>query len=162
MLDWFRSYLSERKQFVCIGECKSELQTVSCGVPQGSVLGPLLFLAYINDIHSCIPDSTVKLFADDTNLFVYGKTLSEAYYKANQSLKLLSDWFTANNLSLNVDKSCYSVFGGMETHIGSYSIAIGNTCLAKVNYTKYLGVVIDSGLSWQNHVEYLHNKLKVY
>jgi len=72
-----------------------------------------LVLGYISDIHNCILDSTVILFADDTNLFVYGKTLSEAYYKANQSLKLLSDWFTANKLSLNVDKSCYSVFGGM-------------------------------------------------
>ena len=110
VFDWFRNYLSNRKQYVCIGNCRSLLQNVNYGVPQGSILGPLLFLIYINDIQNCIPKSTVKLLADDTNLFVHGKTLSEAFYKANESVALLNDWFTANKLSLNIEKSCYSVF----------------------------------------------------
>ena len=114
-LIWFRNYLRNRKRYVCMGNCRSVLQNVNCGVPQGSILGPLLFLIYINGIQNCIPKSTVKLFADDTNLFVHGKTLSEAFYKANESVALLNDWFTANKLSLNIEKSCYSVFGAVSS-----------------------------------------------
>jgi len=70
-------------------------------VPHGSVLGPLLFLLYINDIENCVRNATVKLFVDDTNLFVHGKSLSEAFDKANDAVNLLQDWFVVNKLSLN-------------------------------------------------------------
>jgi len=86
----FVSYLSNRKQLVCIDSCKSVLQDI-CGMPQRSViLGPLLFLVYINDIHNSITVSSVKLFANDTNLFIHSKTISEAFHKVNESVKLLS------------------------------------------------------------------------
>ena len=74
-----------------------------------------MFLIYINDIQNCIPQSTVKLFADDTNLFVHGKTFSEAFHEANESVALLNDWFTANKLSLNIEKSCYSIRSSVST-----------------------------------------------
>jgi len=67
------------QKFVSIGDSKSDLRSVTYGVPQGSILGPLLFLLYINDIENCVPNATVKLFADDTNIFVHGKTLLEAF-----------------------------------------------------------------------------------
>jgi len=69
VLDWFKSYLINRKQYTVISDYQSKLQTVTCGVPQGSVLGPLSFLIYVNDIQSAVSSATVKLFADDTNLF---------------------------------------------------------------------------------------------
>jgi hypothetical protein len=81
-------------------------------VPQGLVLGPLLLLLYVDDIKkkNSINDCTVKLFADDTNLFVHGKTLQEVFLKANDAIAWLSKWFMANKLSLSIDKTCYSVF----------------------------------------------------
>jgi hypothetical protein len=70
---WFKSYLTNRQQFTCIDDTRSSTYSnITCGVPQGSVLGPLLFLIYVNDIGSAVPNETVKLFADDTNLFVFG------------------------------------------------------------------------------------------
>ena len=77
--DWFRDYLANRKQFVAIGESVSELRMIRCGVPQGSVLGPLLFLIYVNDICNISDQCTVKLFADDTNVFVFGKDSRSAF-----------------------------------------------------------------------------------
>jgi len=83
----------------------------------------LLFLLYINDIQNCVPNATFKLFADDTNLFVHGKTLLEVFDKANNSIILLYDWFCANRLSLSVEKSCYSVFGGDVSAASAYTIS---------------------------------------
>ena len=108
---WFKSYLSERRQITAIRDSCSEVGSITVGVPQGSVLGPVLFLLYINDICNAIPDTKIKLFADDSNLFIYDKSITNLYYRANQSLSQLSKWFLANKLSLNVDKTCYSIFG---------------------------------------------------
>jgi len=130
---------------------------VTYGVPQGSILGPLLFLLYY--IENCVPNATVKLFADDTNLFVHGKTLLEVFDKANNSIILLYDWFCANRLSLSVEKSCYSVFGSDVSAASAYTILLGTTNLNAVNSAKYFGIVIYSDLSWKSHVDYLIKKL---
>jgi len=97
-LDWFRDYLRNRQQFVTLTDISSDMGNITCGVPQGSVFGPLLFLLYINDIQNCISDCSIKLFADYTNVFVHGKSLDEVIAKANNSLASLSKWFTANKL----------------------------------------------------------------
>lgn len=89
-LDWFRDYLRNRQQFVTLTDISSDMGNITCGVPQGSVLGPLLFLLYINDIQNCTSDCSIKLFADDTNVFVHGKSLDEVIAKANNSLASLS------------------------------------------------------------------------
>ena len=159
VLKWFHNYLSNRQQFVSIGNSKSDLHSVTYGVPQGSILGPLLFLLYINDIENSVHNATVKLFADDTNLFVHGKTLREAFDKANDCIILLHDWFCANRLSLSVEKSCYSVFGCDVSAASAYTISLGKINLNPVNCAKYLGIVIDSDLSWKSHIEYLFKKL---
>ena len=86
------------------------LATVTCGVPQGSVLGPLLFLIYMNDIYKAVPHINVKLFADDTNVFLFDQNSKNLSLKAAECLNKLSDWFIANKLSFNLTKTCYMVF----------------------------------------------------
>jgi len=98
---WSHDYLSDRKQYVCLSGVNSDLNVVTCGVPQGSVLGPLLFLLYVNDIGQSIPRSTIKLFADDTNLFVHSKSARDLQAEAKYKIILLSDWFIAKKVSLN-------------------------------------------------------------
>ena len=103
--DWFKSYLSDRKQFVSIDGHNSDLMTVDCGVPQGSVLGPLLFLIYINDLHKAIQYCKVHHFADDTNLFHTSQSVKNLNKLVNRDMKHLNNWLSANKISLNVEKT---------------------------------------------------------
>ena len=108
--NWVKSYHSNRQQFVSIHGFKSKQQTMNYGVPQGSVLGPLLFLVYINDLHKAIKYSTVHHFADDTNLLVVGKNLEIIQKQINRDLKLLCNWLRANKISLNASKTELIIF----------------------------------------------------
>ena len=155
---WFKSYLTGRKQFTTLAGFHSETVPVSTGVPQGSVLGPLLFLLYINDIYNATPYVRVKLFADDTNLFLYDKSLLNLFDRANESLQCLHKWFVANKLSLNVAKTCYSVFGSKEQDIG-LKLTINGQNIERVGSCKYLGIFIDSELSWNEHIHYIYQKI---
>ena len=80
---------------------------VNCGVPQGSVLGPLLFLLYVNDIENCIPNNIVKLYADDTNLFIFGKKVDDLIDNGERYISDLNKWFNVNKLCLNIDKTIW-------------------------------------------------------
>jgi len=101
----FKSYLSGRKQITSIKDRYSDIGSLTVGVPQGSVLGPVLFLFYINDICNAIHDAKIKLLADDSNLFLYDTSLSNLHHRANLSLTCLSKWFLVNRLSLSIDKN---------------------------------------------------------
>ena len=103
-LDWFKSYFNERQQFVVYNDISSQKIPINCGVPQGSILGPLLFLLYINDICNASDILHYVLFADDTNLFYSHKNLSFLIDQVNHELLKLSDWFAANRLSINFEK----------------------------------------------------------
>ena len=109
-LEWFRNYLNDRTQYVSYKDSKSELMNLTCGVPQGSVLGPLLFIIYTNDLPNCLAESNCILFADDTTVF---RSSSNADYLASSiqnDLKSLYDWFCANKLSLNIGKTNFLLF----------------------------------------------------
>ena len=105
-----KSYLSNRKQFVKIGKHKSKLKEITCGVPQGSVLGPLLFILYINDLHKACTTGNTRIFADDTNIFFKCKDIKEITTIGSQLMTQLQNWFKANKLTLNSQKSNFIVF----------------------------------------------------
>ena len=108
--NWFKSYLSSRKQFVTINGVNSDLQPMNYGVPQGSVLGPLLFLIYINDLHSIIKFSTTRHYADDTNLLIKNKSLKQLKKHVNFDLRNLELWLKSNKISLNAGKTEMLIF----------------------------------------------------
>ena len=123
---------------------------VSCGVPQGSILGPLLFIIYINDIQKCSNLFKFIIFADDTNLFVSDRNLDDLVVSVNEELTKLSMWFMANKLSLNVKKTNYMVFGRKGKQC-NFNLSINGTNIDKVEFTKFLGVYIDENLTWKVH-----------
>ena len=115
-LQWFKSYLYERKQYVSInGEC-SKLKLISCGVPQGSVLGPLLFLIYINDLPNISNKLDLYLFADDTNIYYKDESLGNLEKKVNKELKTLYLWLSVNRLALNIEKTNFVIYSILLTN----------------------------------------------
>ena len=110
VLSWFRDYLFHRQQYVAFHSSTSSKSFITCGVPQGSILGPLLFLIYINDIINTSPLLTFVLFADDTSIFYSHKCLNTLVNILNSELAKISTWFKCNKLSLNIDKTCFIHF----------------------------------------------------
>jgi hypothetical protein len=152
-LDLFRSYLTNRKQYVCNSGNSSSIKDVMLGVPQGSVLGPLLFILYINDIVNCSKLLHFFLFADDTTLFRSNKNFIKLIEEMNTELDYLTEWFRANRLSLNSSKTHFIVFGNK--HVpgdDDYQITLDGTILKRVQSTKFLGVFIDEKLTWNQHI----------
>lgn len=164
--DWFESYLSGRTQTTEVGSNVSGKKHCLYGVPQGSVLGPLLFLLYINDIVKASTLFTFFLFADDTNLLYANKDLKMLERIVNSELVKLCNWLTANKLTLNIKKSNFVIFRPHQKKIStSIVIKIPDQALGKYislenkEYVKFLGLLIDSKLSWKNHIDYISTKI---
>ena len=163
---WFSSYLSCRTQSTQIGSTVSNKETILCGVPQGSVLGPLLFLIYVNDMHRSSNKLDFYLFADDTNLLYADKDLSNLETIVNEELLRLCEWLNSNKLSLNIAKSNFVIFHPYQhkvDHNVSLEIFDNNSrqsvSLERKTYVKYLGVLIDGNLSWKQHIDYISMKI---
>ena len=171
-----KSYLSERSQYVSFCKTSSDALGIKYGVPQGSILGPLLFLLYMNDITNCYTDINCKfvLYADDTNIFVIGPSKESTYLKANLILEQVSKFMRSNLLHINMSKCCYIHFEPRhqydetcararpyaDENDKSRAIFINGRKITKVNNTKFLGVVIDDKLCWGPHIDYLSKKLR--
>ena len=160
--DWLSSYLSNRSQFVSILGFDSETTNVKHGVPQGSVLGPLLFLIYINDLNHAIKYSNVYHFADDTNLLNINKSHTKMQKQVNIDLKLLYNWLLANKISLNCSKTEIIFFRkpGDKPPDFKYNIKMNGHKLIPSDFIKYLGIYLDSNLSGNYHCSLLLTKLK--
>ncbi len=158
--DWFRSYLTNRKQTVSILGFESHQKTISHGVPQGSVLGPLLFILYINDLNRTIKSSTVFHFADDTNFLLIGDSIKTIQKQMNADLRELYRWLLANRISLNVSKTELIVFKRPQTKASEIKIKINGSKIYPSKSTKYLGVHLDDDLSGTTHCEKLLSRLR--
>ena len=157
---WLRSYLSNRMQCTEVGDSQSELEIIRWGVPQGSVLGPLLFLIYINDIVNSSNIFKFILFADDTSLYYSCKNVQALESIMNQELSKISEWLSANRLSLNVGKSKLLYFtNNNRTVLQNINIKINDQILAEVSSAKYLGVYIDNKLQWDSHINAIKLRL---
>ena len=153
----FESYLSSRSQFVKCGNTMSSLVNILFGVPQGSILGPLLFLIYINDL----PHATnffVRLFADDTFLCAQENNLEKLQTTVNHELSKVYNWLAANKLTLNVSKSKFMLITNRK-NISKLSILINKEPLDQCTSYKYLGVFIDQDLSWKAHIDHVCGKI---
>ena len=154
------SYLKDRTQYVCYGGHESDRGPVTCGVPQGSVLGPLFFLIYVNDMVRASKDLELVLFADDTNIFANSKDPTELFKKVNSGLEELSKWFRCNKLTLNLKKTEYIFFEGPHKKGEiKQELKIGNEIIRRVEGARFLGVWVDAKLSWTEHIEKVVSKV---
>ena len=157
---WFESYLDNRKQHVSVLGFDSENQSVNHGVPQGSVLGPLLFLIYINDLHRSVKHSSTFHFADDTNLLAIGKDVKSLQSKLNKDLKCLYKWLLANKISLNAAKTELIIFRKPLQSLPNIKIKINGVRITPVSSLKYLGIFLDCYLNGSAHCFQLLTKLQ--
>ena len=157
---WLTSYLSSRSQCTSVNGNDSNFLPITCGVPQGSILGPLLFSIYINDMHRAISNSTVFHFADDTNLLFSHKDPSIIKKMMNDDLKSLFSWLCANRLSLNVSKTEFIIFRPPKMSLDDRIVlTLNNTKIFESRKIKYLGLIVDDRLSWKFHIIELCKKL---
>ena len=160
VLDWLKSYLSQRKQFVNVNGHNSLSLPVTCGVPQGSILGPLLFLLYVNDLPNTFCLLTFHLFADDTNIYFSSKNLSHLEATLNHELRSVAEWMKCNRLALSISKTNFILFHSSKLKPNqSLRIKIDDELIKQVDSTKYLGITFDSNLTWKSHINELCLKL---
>ena len=157
-LKLFESYLNERKQFVEVNGVSSSLEIIKYGVPQGSILGPLLFLIFINDL----PEATnfyVKLFADDTFLCAQNTNFNELESDVNLEIQKVHKWLESNKLTLNISKSQFMIISNSKNIPRNFSVSINEESLTRCRSYKYLGVIFDENLNWNEHVKYVCQKV---
>jgi hypothetical protein len=167
---WFQSYLEQREQRVevtykctetnVITSCLSHKKHITHGVPQGSVLGPVLFLLYINDLVTKFEDGRPTIFADDTSIFLSGKSTNEIQRKINKTINILIEWFEQNRLIINKEKTIAISFHHPQKvkSVGPL-IKFNDIDITYTEHTKFLGIWMDANLRWYVHTQQLANKL---
>ena len=162
---WFESYLFGRKQYVAYDNTNSEIQSVLCGVPQGSVLGPLLFVILMNDLEIVLDKCKIILYADDTVLCTSNTDINLIVSELNHDLKLMSNWFYNNNLTVNMKKGKteYTIFGTERklsklSNVEKLDINMNGSHVNRTRSYKYLGVTLDQSLNYIDHLNKIYKK----
>ena len=164
-INWFKSYLTDRFQCTRVNGNLSEQRQMSSGVPQGSILGPLLFICYINDLPSYLNDCSVFIYADDTALLVKGKDVDVIQETLTNEFFTITKWFDANKLSVNQKKTNTMLFSGSRSKHKNKSLNVkvsrnSEETLEQVQNFKYLGVELDEHLTFDTHIDKLCRKVK--
>ena len=169
-LDWFRSYLTERYQYVDYNGASSSMKLLTTGVPHGSILGPLLFIIDMNDIHTVSNNLNFILYADDTTLtsplcsFAYGgyHDINRVSTLINSVITKISEWLSVNKLSLNENKTKFMIFHNYQkvmTDSDIPQLEINNTPIERVTEIKFLGITINEFMNWGSHSVKIANKI---
>ena len=159
---WFRSYLNDRQQVCHVNGVYSNKDFITCGVPQGSILGPVLFLLYINDLPKCLDHSIARLFADDTNMTFTGCNIKSIQEQMTSDLNNIFQWLCSNKLTLNVLKTDFMLIGSRQKLSAlddSIVLSADNVTLSKVRSVKCLGVDIDENITWEIHIQSIRLKV---
>ena len=160
-LQWFESYLKDRKQFVEYKNTKSKILPIDCGVPQGSVLGPLLFVIYVNDLPNVLKDCKSIIFADDTTISYTHENPHTLFEVVNNDLSKAVDWFRANKLSINASKTHYLIFHSRYKTFPDipFDLKLGEETIQRVDCVKFLGLFIDDKTEWNYHTSHIEGKI---
>ena len=153
------NYLSNRKQYVNVNNILSSIKSISIGIPQGSVLGPLLFIIYVNDLLNLSNEYSTILFADDTVMSFKGDNISDLITVCNNEIDKFRIWTIANRLTVNKDKTVFNIISNINFDRDAVSIYFDNQMLACVSNLKYLGVIFDDSLKFEDHIGYISNKI---
>ena len=167
-LDFIESYLENRQQCCQIEGYTSSMRGSCCGVPQGSILGPLLFILYMNDLPSAVPDVDITMYADDTTIDTAFRTVGEIKQPLLLAFFKLCQWLDKNKLSLNLVKTVFMILGtnyrlrDLDSDPAStpYILSVGNIEIKRVKSTKYLGLIVGDTLSWSDHINHISMKIK--
>ena len=161
-LKWMESYLSGRKQYVTVNGHNSAIRDMKHGVPQGSILGPLLFIIYINDIPETATFAKFIMYADDANIIITAETIEAVSNKLAKLIEKLVNWVKYNGLALNLKKTKYMIFSRSRNIDLPSPIVVDKIRIERKSETKFLGVIIDETLNWTRHVNTVLSKMSRY
>ena len=156
---WFESYLSEGSQYVEFQNTQSDTKPITHGVPQGSILGPILFIIDINDFSKASEKLFSILYGDDTSVFIEGYEYDKLIEIMNNEMKQVDIWLQANGLVINQEKTHYMVFHRARIKTNSNEISIRDNIIPRVSSTKFLGLIMDDQLKWLEHIQYIKNNV---
>ena len=156
-----KSYVTGRMQYVLFNKTKSDLAIITTGIPQGSILGPLLFSIYVNDIINSSDKLQYLLYADDTTLYFNREhfTPHNANLEINNELSKVMNWLKLNKLSLNVQKTKYMTFHKSQKNVTPLNLSIDDIPIDSVDEFNYLGIILHERLTWKNHINMVTNKI---
>ena len=159
-LELFKNYLRNRQQITLVNNSESEMRHLSVGVPQGSILGPILFTIYINDITMVLSHSNVCLFADDTVIYYAHKNINQARDAIQHDLQNIEKWMDMNKLTINIKKTQYMIISSHHRKFDNIDIRVNNLAITRTKAYKYLGVKLDQHLKYSQHIETLAATVK--
>ena len=155
-LQWFKSYLESRTQYVEVENATSNPLSIQCGVSQGSTPGPLLFFIYINDMHNCLEKANIRTFTDDTTLFYSSNSLQDLEKTINEVINHLLSFCSANKLSVNFKKTHYMTISSPKK---ANKLKLNLRNIEEKNFIKYPGIYIDKNLNWAPHIQHINGKI---